>query len=60
MCVVFFFFFFFFQEGSGACQHPDVYVCVSIGQQRFVSILTSIGAGKKSQERAQSQIFKRP
>ena len=23
----FFFFFFFFQEGSGACQHPNVYVC---------------------------------
>ena len=29
MCVCvfffFFFFFFFFQEGSGACQHPDMY-----------------------------------
>ena len=30
VCVVyfyfffFFFFFFFFQEGSGACQHPDI------------------------------------
>ena len=30
------------------------------GHQKFVSILTSIGAGKKSQERARSQIFKRP
>ena len=39
----------FCQEGSGACQHPN------IGRQKFVSILTSIGAGKKSQVRARSR-----
>ena len=37
----FFFFFFFFQEGSGACQHPDL--------KSLTSICLSIGAGKKSQ-----------
>ena len=43
----------FCQEGSGACQHPNI-------PSKFVSILTSIGAGKKSQERARSEILKRP
>ena len=50
MCVSFFFFFFFFSRGLGCLPAPGY-----IGRQKFVSILTSIGAGKKSQVRARSR-----
>ena len=41
---LFFFFFFLFQEGSGACQHPDLSICI----WSLTYLTLYIGAGKKT------------